>query len=86
MMNPTSQQLNTPTGGNHKMEMEALLEEFKMYLRADKKAESTIESYVPYIKEFLPFVGKEPKDLRARDIVLFMAHLASRLAGSTINV
>ncbi len=86
MRNPTSQQLNTPTGGNHKMEMEALLEEFEMYLRADKKPQSTIDTYVPYIREFLPFVGKEPEDIRAKDIEMFKAHLASRLSGSTINV
>ncbi len=67
------------------MKVEALIEEFEVYLRADKKAEATVDSYCYHVRRFLDLINKEPEDVTAGDVQTYKSSMASRLKARSVN-
>lgn len=62
------------------------LDEFELYMKADKNSENTIKNYIPDIEKMLAFLNKEPLEIKRMDIVNFITSLEQQeLNAKTIN-
>ncbi|MBZ9635601.1 tyrosine-type recombinase/integrase [Clostridium sp. FP1] len=62
------------------------IDEFELYMKADKNSENTIKNYIPDIEKMLTFLNKDPLDIKSMDIANFINSLeAQELNAKTIN-
>lgn len=57
---------------------------FVMSMKADKRSQATIDTYVPTIKEMLEIVGKAEKDIKYLDLKMWQAQI-SNVSSATVS-